>query len=184
MFGKKNVIISLKNLSISLKALIFFMPWLELFPVAWTMAYTALKIKPLTIFVDKCMKKILVHSTEERFQIPLFKYNDQIRLDFGNVLFKIPGRNGLYYEKPNWIKKDYMGLYFDRNGSLKGLYFGKNRFIYIFFLQKINSSEGSFPYFLKKLEHFFKSFDFFHAMAGTFSSSLDHGIYIQCLVSI
>ena len=32
--------ISLKDRSISLKALIFFTPWLELFPVAWTMAYT------------------------------------------------------------------------------------------------------------------------------------------------
>ena len=34
--------ISLKDRSISLKALIFLTPWPELFPVAWTMAYTGL----------------------------------------------------------------------------------------------------------------------------------------------
>ena len=34
--------ISLKDRSISLKALIFFTPWPELFPVAWTMAYSVL----------------------------------------------------------------------------------------------------------------------------------------------
>ena len=30
--------------------------------------------------------------------------------------------------------------------------------------------------FFKRSEHFFKSFDFFHAIAGTFANSLDHGI--------
>ena len=34
-------------------------------------------------------------------------------------------------------------------------------------------------YFFKRSEHFFKSSDFFHTVAGTFSSSLDHGIHIS-----